>query len=342
MASQAATAGNRITPVRVASISTASISTSDSTSRPRVAICIPTYRRPAMLERLLKSLSNLEFRSSVAPEITVIVVDNDRSATARIVAETARSHLPWALLYEVEPERSISLARNRAITAARNARSDFVAFLDDDEIPHGSWLDELLHAKERSAADIVGGPILPVFDREIPDWLQRSGLYDIPRHPTGSHVEMVFTGNVLIGSAWLAEDRPKFDVEFGRTGGEDSHFFMRARREGARIVWADAAIVHEEIPRSKGSVRWVLARAFRIGSQTVRSERSILPLRSWLIPRFLKAGARMVQGLVLLLPSLLLGRAAAVAALRRVAHGAGCLAGMLGVRIEEYEVTHGS
>ena len=48
----------------------------------RVAICVATYRRPHGLLALLQSLDALVF-DGIAPEVRVIVADNDEAESAR-------------------------------------------------------------------------------------------------------------------------------------------------------------------------------------------------------------------------------------------------------------------
>ena len=43
----------------------------------RIAICIGTFQRPQLLQRLLAALRDLRFRRITTPTIAVIVVDND-------------------------------------------------------------------------------------------------------------------------------------------------------------------------------------------------------------------------------------------------------------------------
>ena len=61
------------------------------------SICIATYQRPEILEKLLESLSKQKLPESV--EIEVIIVDNDKSESAKEVVELAgiKLGLIWIL-----------------------------------------------------------------------------------------------------------------------------------------------------------------------------------------------------------------------------------------------------
>src|SRR5438132_1043871 len=108
------------------------------------SVCVCTFRRPALLGRLLDGLAAQE---DVPGAFEVVVVDNDRAATAGEAIAAARRRLPSLRLRSaVEPEQNIALARNRAVAAARGR---FIAFIDDDEDPDRRWLAALLDAVER-------------------------------------------------------------------------------------------------------------------------------------------------------------------------------------------------
>ena len=64
--------------------------------------------------------------------------------------------------YVHEPRPGISHARNRGVA---EAKGDFVAFIDDDELPAPNWLESLLLTQRTYRADVVLGPVRPVFDR---------------------------------------------------------------------------------------------------------------------------------------------------------------------------------
>jgi len=306
-----------------------------------IAICIATFARPAMLAALLRSLGTLALPASVA-SLLVVVVDNDADGSAEPVVRAAKAALPWPVVLVAEPLRNIARARNRAVAAALAAGAEWLAFVDDDEEVTPDWLAELLRVQAAYGADVVGGTVLNAYTAEVPRWFSAAALPDRRRHATGTLTDAAETSNALVARRVFEHVPGWFDERFGLSGGSDSHFFLRARAAGARIVWADDARVRETFGASRASAGWLLRRAFRTGNCAVLIARSMRPLPAWLPRRLAAAAYRVVRGLALLLPALARGRAAVVRALQDTCAGAGALAAVGGYRYVEYERTHGS
>ena len=162
---------------------------------PHLVVCICTFRRPLMLERLLGELD--QQLTGDAFTFSAVVADNDASQSARSVTEKFAKESAIALTYCVQPKRNIALARN---TAVSYACGEFVIFIDDDEFPAKEWLFNLFKTCQRHGVAGVLGPVLPHFDEEPPKWLRAGGFYERPRHPTGFRLEWpeCRTGNVLL------------------------------------------------------------------------------------------------------------------------------------------------
>ena len=307
----------------------------------RVAVCIATLQRPLLLGALLESLGKLEFRDRPAVDPFIVVVDNDGSETAREVVEAARDRLPFPVVYTVEPTRGIPHARNRGVAVALREGADFLAFIDDDEVASAGWLDELLEVQRRCSADVVSGPSLPRFAPGVEPWVVEGGFFTYPRYATGEEIPIAATNNVLVSARLFRGTPEPFDPAFGLSGMDDSHFFMRVRGQGAKLVWADEALVEEFIPASRARARWILRRAFRIGNGYVFCVRSLHPPHRWVIPRVAGALARIAYGTLLLPWAAARGRAPLVSALRTISNGVGSLVGLAGKRFHEYTVIHG-
>ena len=301
----------------------------------RVSVCISTFRRPEGLRRLLEGLGQLRFDRSEAPEVEVIVVDNEAQGRAAAVCREVTPRNPWPVEALEESRRGITYARNRALAAARTD-ADFVAFIDDDEVPDPLWLDALLDARRRFGADVVTGPVVPLFEPGTPEWAAQGGFYGPRRHPDGHRLGVAFTNNVLLRAGIPRELGHAFDHQFALTGGEDTDFFMRVHKAGYRIVWAADAVVRETVPASRLSVGWLLRRGYREWGSHSRCEKVLYPSASVRAVRVLKASALVAGGLGFLPLAALLGRHHAVRAMLTVSRGIGSFAGLLGRHYAEY------
>ncbi|MEL6518466.1 MAG: glycosyltransferase family 2 protein, partial [Pseudomonadota bacterium] len=57
----------------------------------------------------------------------------------------------------------------------------------------------------------------------------------------------------------------RFDPGLGQSGGEDTDFFSAAHAEGARIAYAEGAVVKEPVPAARTDFRWLARRRYRMG-----------------------------------------------------------------------------
>ena len=306
----------------------------------KVAVCAITFRRPEGLRRLLRGLDALTFRSD-APEVEIVIVDNDPGSSARTVCDALRSEVKWPLRYDVEPRRGIPFARNKAVACAIDV-ADFIAFIDDDEVPEPSWLDELLRVQRLEDADVVTGPVVPEFPEEVPAWIVKGRFFESPRHPTGQRRDVAYTHNVVVRNKVFRVLGDWFDERLALTGGEDSHLFRRAQRAGFSIVWADDALVSEWIPKSRACSSWLIQRFYRVGST-----RGLISIRlgsPWLSRLILaaKAGVWGVVGVVVAPCGLVSGRHVFVTGGRYMAYAGGMFVSIFGGQYEEYRTTHGT
>jgi len=229
----------------------------------RISVCICTFRRPALLDRLLCALER-----QIAEEaftFDVVVVDNDAERTAESTVGAARQRGIIDVRYDCEPEQNISLTRNRGV---RNATGTLIAFIDDDEAPVPGWLAALYGTLNTYSADGVLGPVIAEFAPGTPEWIQRGPFFQRRRLATGTAISAkdARTGNLLLHRSIFADGEPWFDPAFGRTGGEDSDFFWRQSRTGRRFVWCDEAAAYEVVPPERCTASYHVKRYLRSGT----------------------------------------------------------------------------
>jgi succinoglycan biosynthesis protein ExoM len=312
-----------------------------------VDICIATLQRPDGLARLLSSINELAFCKVLQPQIEILVIDNDAGHSAQRTFLRARQKSRWKMHYVVEGRRGIPAARNAALRG-RRATADFVALVDDDEVPEAQWLDELLFTQRQHEADIVLGKVIPHFIDPPPRWIVEGEYFAAHRHRDGESINYAYAGNALIRcqllSSLLNESQTWFDERMTLRGGEDAVFFHHAAAGGHKIVWAEKAVVAEWLPASKVNLRWILRRAFRTGQTDVYID--LLANHPFLsrTEGLLKGGARLAGGMMLLVPygigGLLGGPSIFLRPMRTIMRGAGMMAGCFGYWYEEYQQIH--
>ncbi|PWR14309.1 glycosyltransferase family 2 protein [Micromonospora sicca] len=228
-----------------------------------VLVAVATYRRPAGLLRLLKSLDG------DAGRFDVLVVDNDAERSAwSTVADGEFRRRP---VYVVEPEPGIAPARNRALSYAISQDYTALVFVDDDEVVVRGWFEALSSAMISLSADVVCGPVIAAYEDGVARWARKGGFFERPRQATGTVPRWPATNNVIIRiTDEIRLGTVSFRLQYSMTGGEDTDFFMELKRLGSRLAWCDEAAVVEYVPAPRASARWLWRRGMRLGNVTTR------------------------------------------------------------------------
>lgn len=301
-----------------------------------IAVCIATYNRPVGLRRLLESLRTQSFVHNQIPDWKIIVVENDETAPNADYIHTLNNEFPVPLVYAVQPNRGIARVRNLAVELAQG--DDYVAFIDDDEVASENWLDELLRVMQIYKADVVCGPVLPLFEYTPERWIVEGRFFERDRHPTGTEIDYGRTGNVLISSRWFSPTDKPFNESLNLTGGEDTLFFWQIHGKGAKFVWADDAIVDEFVPPQRANKEWLIRRAKRLGNTISLVENLEKRSKFSRIKRAVKCAGHFVLGIILLIPSTIIrGRVGLVKCLCMIKRAYGEFLGLTGRSYEIYK-----
>ena len=297
----------------------------------RVAICVCTHSRAEVLKRLMLSLREIELGAWDSANVELIIIDNNPNSATRDICAQTGSTLPIHIHYDTEPEPGITYARNRAVAVALERGAQFIAFVDDDDVPRSDWLLRLLERQAVTGADLVFGNW--VLDEQMPEWARESGIF---RSPTKNKQEKkggryglpdcASTCNLLVGRDILLRVGafgPVFSHAFCNSGGEDKDFFIRAHNLGANLASAEKSIIH----RIHGPGRYTAVGLFRRGFKNGCSQVSMARYHGdgkRLFKLLSNATAKLLMSLILL-PFSIFSKGRFMHCLYRIAKAAGVL-----------------
>jgi GT2 family glycosyltransferase len=163
----------------------------------------------------------------------------------------------------VEKNQGLSHARNRAV---KEAKSKWIAFLDDDAIASPDWLSKIFQFQEEHPdIKIFGGPYSPYFPKKKPIWLSPQ-LCMNDYGPDCFDIEgtrCYISGGNMILHRDVFEKVGLFNVSLGMQGnhpgwGEESEWFSRAEDKGWKIFYAGTVSIAHLVHPKKNSLLWQL------------------------------------------------------------------------------------
>jgi glycosyltransferase involved in cell wall biosynthesis len=214
-------------------------------THPSIDVVVPSYGRPAALERCLVALHE----QTVSPARVVVVIRADDRATRALL-----DRAPHPVEVTTVQERGIAAAL-RAGVALTNA--EVVAFTDDDARPHPDWVARLGEWFVRADVDAVGGRDVqrdrPADGTRVVGRLHRWGRM------TGEHhvgcgaprdVDILKGVNLAVRADALGLPRAGLLEAAGNDPHNELVTLAWARRHGGRIVYdPDVLVDHDLAPR---------------------------------------------------------------------------------------------
>ncbi|MGN7455227.1 glycosyltransferase [Paenibacillus pasadenensis] len=295
----------------------------------KVTVAICTHNRAKDTREAVESVLAQQVDES---QYEVLVIDNrstDGTADAIRGIQERPGVGPERVRCIREDKLGLSAARNRAI---REARGEYILFLDDDAVARPGWMGAIVDVFERDPAiGCVGGRIDPVWEGGEPDWLPEAfkTLYTVldfaPRVVEMEAPRIPFGANVAFRAALFREHEP-FREDLGRVGSsllsnEESELIGRIRRSSTVYYTPHAAVDHK-IDRSRISRKWFLRRVYWQGiSDAARGGRGA----AYMLKQALKIGPSALL-LLLSLPN----PQKQMVQLRRIQYSNGYIAGRLG------------
>ena len=260
---------------------------SEESGNTSISIGVVTHQRSAAFAKMLVALKASVEKYKDTCEL--IVANNsgsvEHAAVAAVVDDSAIRDSCNVRIID-SPENSISVGRNIVLD---HARYQHIAFIDDDEYPVESWLVDLLNISRVYDCEVVAGPILPIFLPGTAKWIANTDLHNTQKLKTGDTIDYAASGNFLFNREGVEDIR--FRHEFGKSGGEDTDYFLQLKDRNHTMCWSESSIVFEDIPADKATAGYMIRRFMTQG----RNYRNILEQRNELGNRWIFLTRAFVQ-----------------------------------------------
>ena len=242
-----------------------------------LSVIIPTRNRAAYLRDAVKSALAQTMDEA---RYEVIVVDNGSTDSTKSVVDKLNEDHGGRVRYFLEEEPGLHNGRHRGM---REARGEVLVYIDDDVIVDPGWLAAVAGAFEDEETVLVGGKILPLWEGDVPDWLElfttrtqqgwwlgHLSLLDFGDHKTDIDPAYVFGCNFSIRKHVLYEcggfhpDAMPQELIRYRGDGETA-LSATLRSRGLKAVYVPRAKVHHRIPPERLTIAYFCRRAFNQG-----------------------------------------------------------------------------
>ncbi len=257
-----------------------------------ITVAIPTYNGAQRLPLVLEKLKQQTGVENISWEV-IIIDNNSNDDTAKIIQEYQENNfLPVSLKYYFEPQQGISFARQRAV---KEAEGEFIAFIDDDNLPYPNWLIEAVNfAKKSPKIGAYNGQIYGKYESKPPENFDKIEPHlAIRKHgekPLLFEPENLIlppgAGLVVRKKAWLESvpQNPKFTGIIGniRVSGEDYEVLLHLHKAGWEIWYNPAQKIEHYIPTSRLEKKYLLSVAMGNGLATCPLR--MINAKVWQIP----------------------------------------------------------
>jgi GT2 family glycosyltransferase len=237
----------------------------------RITVAFSTFRE-TYFEWVVELLKSLENQTMEDFEVIVVVNGNKRyfkKLLDAVKCETKISHEINVIFNSVD--KGIAYSRNIAL---KHIKTPYIAYTDDDAIPHSRWLEELLWALELNGkVGAVTGPVLCKWESSTKNyalWFPKELYWIIGCTPWNitrvTEVRNGFASNLALKREILLKTGG-FNENFGYNpgnpmAGEEPELGIKLMTAGYITLWNPNAIVYHRILGERLKIRNILMRSF--------------------------------------------------------------------------------
>ncbi len=233
-----------------------------------LTVLVRVFNAEEKLPHLLASLRALQ----VPPEadLELLFVDNQSTDNSLLLIQAALPDLPIPARVVVESRRGSAMTRVRGIVEAKGT---FIAFVDDDNLPHVDWLVNILkNIATYPQASAFSGRNLPRCAEPIPDYIQpyRAFYALVDRGQRPFRYAKSINSALPPGAGLIVRRSAVLDVLqatpmrlLGTTSGnvslkgEDVELLRRMQQAGHEIWYCPDIVLTHELPSDRFSVSYL-------------------------------------------------------------------------------------
>jgi len=202
----------------------------------KITVVVCSYNRANRLPSLIRAL-----RSQLCSiPFDLLVVENNCTDNTHEILLGLQSEIGAPLRIVNETNQGISYARNRAIEECLD--SDFILFMDDDELPCENLIQTAVDTFEMTDAYCVGGKIIvDFFQLQRPEWIEDNLLGFLGQVDYGADLFQIKDPSTPIWAGNIA-----YDMRIFRDN-PDLCFDIRYNRAGEGVGGGEDVIMFEEL-----------------------------------------------------------------------------------------------
>jgi glycosyltransferase involved in cell wall biosynthesis len=269
----------------------------ENTMNKKLTAVFCTYNRAARLPALVAALRTQD--CSIPYDI--LVVDNNSSDdTPEVLQQLSQGDGP-PLRYVREATQGIPFARNRAVEECLDLGSDFMLFMDDDELPGKDLLESAVDALDHEGAECAGGRVEIVFaPGQRPSWLEDELLGFLAEIDHGhdafwikDYTTPLWTANIAYRMEIFSRHPDmRFDTRYNRLGhavggGSDAIMFRAMIDRGIKVRYRPDMVVEHYVDDWRLKRRYFLKLHFIAGRKHGQFQTGEYPRTIFGVPPFM-------------------------------------------------------
>lgn len=264
-------------------------------------VCVHSHDR---WDDICRAITSLRGQNLACDEI-IVVVDHNES-----LRQDLEERFPDITLLENSQKKGLSGARNTGVEAAK---TEIVAFLDDDAAAESSWLRTALRWFDDPSVLGVGSLIEARWLAPTPKWFPDEFLWTVGctyrgYANSGSEIRNVF-GAAMIVRRDVLRQAGGFSHAVGRHGGwlpiscEETEFCLRAKsaNPSGRFVYDEDSSVQHTVPPQRLTIKYFLLRCLAEGysksilKHLVDATAPLAIERDYVLKKLTRAAAREIR-----------------------------------------------